>query len=171
MTASRILFLAVLLAEPGFSQTYTINTVAGGGLPANIPAASASLGLVNGVAIDASGNLLIADAVYSIVLRRDFATGMLALVAGNGLHGFSGDNGPATSAQLSLDDALLVNFDNGLTGMAIDSAGDIYIADSGNSCVRKVSQGVITTVAGNGTGGTAVMAAWPPARSYRLRRE
>jgi sugar lactone lactonase YvrE len=153
MTASGTFFLALLIVEPGLSQTYTINTAAGGGLPANIPAASASLGLVNGVAIDASGNLFIADAVYSIVLRRNIATGMLALIAGNGLHGFSGDNGPATSAQLSLDDEFLVDFDNSVTGIAIDSAGNIYIADPGNSCVRKVSQGVITTVAGNGTRG------------------
>ena len=122
-------------------------------MQANIPATSASLGFVNGVAIDASGNLFLADAVYSIVLRRNIATGMLALIAGNGLHGFSGDKGPATSAQLSLDDEYLVDFDNSVTGIAIDSAGNIYIADPGNSCVRKVSQGVITTVAGNGTRG------------------
>ncbi len=153
MTASRTLFLALLLAEPGLSQTYTINTAAGGGLPANIPAVSASLGFVNGVAIDPSGNLFLADAVYSIVLRRNAATGMLGLVAGNGLHGFSGDNGPATSAQLSLDDEFLADFDNSVTGIAIDSAGNIYIADPGNSCVRKVSQGVITTVAGTGARG------------------
>src|SRR5205814_1759057 len=63
-------------------------------------------------------------------------------VAGNGTDGFSGDNGPATSAQLNFP-----------TGVAVDSAGNLYIADNENHRIRKVSDGMITTVAGNGTRG------------------
>ncbi|HUB81528.1 MAG TPA: hypothetical protein VMB03_22165 [Bryobacteraceae bacterium] len=145
--------LAVVSCGAALGQTYTVNTVAGGGLPVNVPGTSSSLGFVNGVAIDPSGNLYLADSVYSILLRRDAASGMLGLVAGNGLHGYSGDNGPSTSAQLALDDEFLVDFDNSVTGIAIDSSGNIYIADTLNSRVRMISNGVITTVAGNGTSG------------------
>ena len=67
---------------------------------------------------------------------------MITTVAGNGTPGFSGDNGPATSAQL-----------NDPYGVAVDSAGNLYIADTDNNRIRKVSNGVITTVAGNGTPG------------------
>jgi hypothetical protein len=68
--------------------------------------------------------------------------GVITTVAGNGSQGYSGDNGPATAAQLNL-----------APGIALDSAGDLYIADSGNQRIRKVSGGVIATVAGNGTPG------------------
>jgi uncharacterized protein (TIGR03437 family) len=64
---------------------------------------------------------------------------VIATVAGNGNQGFGGDNGPATSAELY-----------GPSGVAVDSAGSLYIADSGNGRIRKVSNGVITTVAGGG---------------------
>jgi DNA-binding beta-propeller fold protein YncE len=67
---------------------------------------------------------------------------VISTVAGNGTQGFSGDNGPATSAQL-----------NQPAGIAVDSAGNLYIADEGNNRIRKVTNGVITTVAGNGTRG------------------
>src|SRR5271154_3297452 len=65
---------------------------------------------------------------------------VITTIAGNGAAGFSGDNGPATKAEL-----------NGPKGIAVDSAGNVYFADAGNTRVRKVSNGVITTVAGNGT--------------------
>lgn len=67
---------------------------------------------------------------------------MITTVAGNGVYGFSGDNGPAASAALANP-----------SGVAVDSAGNIYIADADNNCIRKVANGVITTVAGNGTAG------------------
>ena len=78
--------------------------------------------------------------------------GILALVAGSGTQGFSGDNGPATNAQLSSP-----------LGVAVDTAGNVYIADTNNHRIRKVSNGVITTVSGNGSftiGGDNVPARW-----------
>ena len=77
------------------------------------------------------------------MFRLDAVIGVLTLVAGNGTSGFSGDNGPAAGAQLS-----------GPVGVAVDTAGNLYIADNGNHCIRKVAGGVITTVAGNGTVGS-----------------
>jgi uncharacterized protein (TIGR03437 family) len=129
-----------------FGQTYTISTIAGGGLPVNIPGTSGSLGLVSGVAIDPAGNVFIASSQYQVVLRLDAKTSILTLVAGNGTAGFSGDNGPATRAQLNLTSQFF-----GPAGLAVDSAGNLYIADESNLRVRKVSNGVITTVAGNGS--------------------
>ena len=73
------------------------------------------------------------------VFRLDTA-GVVTRVAGNGTPGFSGDNGPAPSAQVSNPE-----------GVAVDAAGTLYIADNINNRIRKVSNGVITTVVGNGT--------------------
>jgi uncharacterized protein (TIGR03437 family) len=116
-----------------------ITTVAGNGTAGssgdNGPAASAQFFGPSGIAVDSAGNLYIAD---SGVVRK-IANGVITAVAGNGTPGFGGDNGPATSAQLAP------------TAVAVDSAGNLYIADTDNYRVRKVSNGVITTVAGNGT--------------------
>ena len=137
---------AVLLASLAlysvFGQTYTISTFAGGALPVNIPGTSASLGfgVPQYIAADPAGHVFFVD--QNTVLRLDAATGILTLVAGNGTTGFSGDNGPATSAQLYVPG-----------GVAVDSAGNLYIADTFNQRIRKVSNGVISTVAGNGTPG------------------
>jgi uncharacterized protein (TIGR03437 family) len=120
-----------------------ITTVAGNGLPAysgdNGPAANAQLNYPYGVSVDAAGNLYIADSNnYRI---RKVANGVITTVAGNGTTGFGGDNGPATSAQLQP------------FGIAVDSASSVYIADPLNNRIRKVTNGVITTVAGDGTAG------------------
>ena len=142
MRTRSILFLTTILSCSAWGQTYTISTFAGGGLPANVPGTSASLGpdVPQYIAADRAGNLFFV--AHSTVLRLDAATGIATLVAGNGVPGFSGDNGPATSAQVG-----------GPRGIAVDSAGNVYIADSYANRVRKVSNGVITTVAGNGTYG------------------
>jgi uncharacterized protein (TIGR03437 family) len=129
--------LALVLSSPAWGQTYTISTFAGGALPVNIRGTSASLYGPQALAVDRAGNVFFAD--QNDVLRLDATTGVLTLVAGNGMAGFSGDNGPATSAQLSSP-----------WGVAVDFAGNIYIADTGNQRIRKVSNGAITTVAGGG---------------------
>jgi sugar lactone lactonase YvrE len=100
-----------------------------------------------GVAVDAGGNFYVADAVGNQVLKID-VNGVRTLIAGSGVGGFAGDNGPAQVAQL-----------NQPTGVAVDAQGNVYIADTGNNRVRKVSftsgivVGLITTLAGNGTPG------------------
>src|ERR1035441_4437092 len=132
--------LTLVISCCAFGQTYTINTFAGGGLPVNIPGTYASLS-PGPAAMDGARNLFFA-AQNHIVLRLDATTGVLTLVAGNGTPGFSGDNGPATSAQL-----------NTPYGVALDSAGNLYIADTSSQRIRRVSNGVISTVAGGGSGG------------------
>lgn len=133
--------LAIWLASDAFAQTYTVKTFAGGGLPVNIPAVSASIPNPDGIAVDAAGNVLIAVSSFDAVLRLDAKTGLLTLVAGNGTRGFSGDGGPAIEAQL-----------NAPRDLAIDNSGNIYVADSNNCRIRKISNGTITTVAGADTG-------------------
>jgi NHL repeat/Galactose oxidase, central domain len=91
-------------------------------------------------AFDSAGNLYVAD-FDSDRIHKVSPDGAITTVAGNGMAGFSGDNGPATSAQLT-----------GPRGVAVDTAGNLYIADTGNQRIRKVSNGVITTVAGGGPG-------------------
>jgi uncharacterized protein (TIGR03437 family) len=142
MRLQPVVLLTTVLSCSAWGQTYTISTFAGGGLPVNVPATSASLGpaVPQYIAADRAGNLFFVD--QSTVLRLDATTGIPTLVAGNGTPGFSGDNGPASSAQLG-----------GPRGLAVDSAGNVYIADTYNNRVRKISNGVITTVAGNGTQG------------------
>src|SRR5271157_2356151 len=106
-----------------------------------LPAVNAPLGTTQAVAVDAQGNAYAADSSNNIVVRIS-PNGVLTVVAGNGIDGFSGDGGPATGASL-----------NHPLGVAVDSVGNLYIADSDNERIRKVSGGTITTVAGNGTSG------------------
>lgn len=101
------------------------------------PATSAGLSFPTGLAMDASGNLYIAD-TDNYRVRKISSTGIITTVAGNGTRGSSGDGGPAVSAQLY----------NPL-GMKFDRAGNLFIAD-GNSVRMLSPAGVITTVAGNG---------------------
>jgi sugar lactone lactonase YvrE len=122
-----------------------ITTVAGNGTSGYSgdegPASGAQLNGPGGVAIDASGNLYIADAGNERV-RKVSRSGIITTAAGNGVRGYSGDNGPATSAQL-------FNPRN----LAVDTSGNIYIADN-NNVIRKVNtSGIITTVAGTGAPG------------------
>ncbi len=126
--------------------TGIISTVAGNGIGGfrgdGGPALLARLSNPQQVALDANGNLFIGGGHR--VRRVDAATGIISTVAGNGLLGFSGDGGPATSARFSNP-----------RGIAVDSAGNLFIADSSNHRIRRVdaSTGVIFTVAGNGTRG------------------
>ncbi|MBZ5605786.1 MAG: hypothetical protein LAO79_26090 [Acidobacteriia bacterium] len=100
----------------------------------------------HGIAVDSSGNLYIAD-LYNNRIRKVDPSGIITTFAGSGTAnsigqgGYSGDGGPATAAMLNLPD-----------GVAVDAAGNVYIADSSNYRIRRVDKntGVITTVAGNG---------------------
>jgi sugar lactone lactonase YvrE len=107
-------------------------------------ATSAQLNLPYAVAVDAVGNLYIADLNNARVRKVDAVTGVIATVAGNGAPGYSGDGGPATAAQLETP-----------SSVAVDGAGNLYIADSSNSAIRRVdaATGIITTVAGTGVPG------------------
>jgi hypothetical protein len=116
------------------------------GTPATAPvsgveASTASLVQPTGLAFDAARNLYIADTNNNVVLQVTI-DGIINTVAGNGDQGFAGDSGAATSAQLDSP-----------VGIAIDRAGDLYIADSHNNRIREVSGGTIQTIAGNGVAG------------------
>lgn len=122
----------------------TIDTVVGTGQRGNSgdggSPRSATLFAPFGVAISPDGSLFIADTNNNRVRRIDHGGNIVAF-AGTGRAAFGGDGGPAAAADLNLP-----------TGVAFDSAGNVYIADSGNNRVRKVSpNGTITTVAGDGT--------------------
>ena len=82
-------------------------------------------GASSGVAVDGAGNLFIADA-YNNRIRKVTPAGIISTIAGNGGYGFSGDGGPAASAELSLP-----------YGVALDGAGNLYIVDSSNNRIRK----------------------------------
>jgi sugar lactone lactonase YvrE len=145
----------------------TITTVAGTGVRGfsgdGGPAARARLNTPDGIAFDPAGNLYIADTLNQRI-RRVSRAGTIVTVAGSGLlstvghntggFGFSGDGGPAVDAQLSIPE-----------GVATDTHGNLYIADTGNDRIRKVdAKGIIRTVAGTGNnpyfgdGGPAVRA-------------
>ena len=133
---------AVAGAQP--ADDWTIETVAGGVTFGGDGAAAtaAQLNSPFGVALDAAGNLYIADADNHRI-RKVSATGVITTVAGTGTAGFSGDGGAATAAQL-----------NWPWDVAVDGSGNLYIADTGNNRIRKVdSSGNISTVAGTGTQG------------------
>src|SRR5579862_3488757 len=119
------------------SPSGTITTVAGNGTPGYSgdggAATSAELFNAESVAVDSAGNLYIADTNNSVV-RKVSATGTITTVAGGATPGFGGDGGQAVGAQLA-----------GTSGVAVDSAGNLYIADTGNNRVRKVANGIITT--------------------------
>ncbi|HUA63908.1 MAG TPA: hypothetical protein VML19_34490 [Verrucomicrobiae bacterium] len=124
----------------------TISTIAGnGGMSYSGDggaATKAQLYASQGVAVDASNNFYIADTGNHVV-RKVTAAGTIATIAGNGTAGFGGDNGTGTSAQL-----------NAPQGVVVDAAGNIYLADTGNSRVRKITPaGTISTYAGSGTAG------------------
>ncbi len=120
-------------------------------------ATSSELNTPMAVAVDASGNVYIADAGNNRIRKITVSSGMITTVVGTGVAGYSGDGGAATGAELW--DPL---------GIAFDSAGNLYIADTQNSVIREVasSTGIITTVAGNGFPGYSGDGG--PARSAQL---
>ena len=133
------------------ATTGVITTVAGNGAGAGTPsglfngdggpATSASINHSFGVLVDAAGNLYISDTGNQRVRKVDSTTGIITTIAGTGSHGHSGDGGPATKAQLYNPE-----------GLAIDSAGNLYITEQANNDIRKIDakSGTISTVAGTG---------------------
>ena len=124
----------------------TITTIAGTGEPGfggdGGLAADAQLYAPHGVEVDGSGNLFIADYSNNRIRRVD-ASGTITTIAGTGEPGFGGDGGPVVEAQLSLP-----------RGVAVDGAGNLFIADTGNNRIRRVDpSGTITTIAGTGEPG------------------
>jgi streptogramin lyase len=106
------------------------------------PATDAELRFPDAVALDGSGDLFIADTGHAEV-REVSTSGIITTIAGNGQSGSSGDGGPAVRAKLEAPD-----------GLAVDSAGDVYVSDRVTNRIRKISpSGIITTVAGTGTAG------------------
>lgn len=122
----------------------TVTPVAGNGAPGfsgdRGSATAASLNGPEGVAADAAGNLYIAD-TFNQRVRMVTPSGIISTVAGSGAFGFKGDGGPGAAAAMILP-----------TDVATDAAGNVYIADLGNSRIRKLAGGKITTVAGNSSG-------------------
>jgi len=142
---ARSVFIGILFAASALSQQYTITTIVGS--PGNPgfagdtgSAVGSQLNFPFGLAVDKSGTLYIADGLNNRV--RKVSGGVITTVAGNGTAGFTGDNASATSAEL-----------NNPTGVAVDSSGNLYIADSANNVVRKVANGTITTFAGSNSAG------------------
>jgi len=140
--------ILLLACAPLFGQQYTISTLAGNG------AAGAFLNNPTSLAVDSAGNLYVAD--WSGFIRKIWAKdGATTVVAGTGILGYGGDEGQATNAMFGK-----------AISIALDSAGNIYLADADNNRIRRVdaATGVITTVAGTGAatdsgdGGPAVNA-------------
>ncbi|MEI7978946.1 MAG: T9SS type A sorting domain-containing protein [Bacteroidota bacterium] len=133
-----------------YASTYAqnIKTLAGNGVEGyggdGSAATLASFNLPEGVAVDDSGNIYIADGFNNRIRKVTASTGIISTVAGNGIAGYFGDGSLATSSRLDHP-----------SGVAIDVSGNIYIADGYNHKIRKVtaSTGIISTVAGNGTYG------------------
>jgi sugar lactone lactonase YvrE len=141
-----IFLVPVFLLAASPDDSAIITTVAGNGTKGyngdGGAAVSAELFNPIGIAFDSAGNLYIADD-HNFRIRKVSPSGIITTVAGGGQMGFAGDGGAATSASL-----------NQPHDVAVDSSGNLYIADSYNFRIRKVdSSGIITTVAGNGTEG------------------
>ena len=138
------MFAPALCQAP--APAYIITTFAGdnvAGYTADAVAANTSeLNNPLGIALDSAGNLYIADQLNQRI--REVKAGTISTVAGDGTPGYTGDTAAATSAEL--DDP---------SGIAVDSSGNLYIADTSNHVIRKVAGGTITTYAGtNVSGGT-----------------
>ncbi len=140
------LFIASLIFSPFLIKAQIITTIAGNGTAGytgdNGPATNAEINYPDAVRFDKSGNMYIADE-HNHVVRKINTSGIITTVAGTGTKGFTGDNGPATNAELSRP-----------SDIAFDAAGNLYISEFGNNTIRKVTPaGIITTFAGTGLAG------------------
>ncbi|HSY76410.1 MAG TPA: T9SS type A sorting domain-containing protein [Bacteroidia bacterium] len=125
-----------------------ITTVAGNGTGGyngdNIAATAAEISSADGLALDDSDNIYIADQSNDRIRKVNYKTGIITTIAGTGTLGYSGDGAAATAAEIAAPQ-----------GVAVDRLGNVYIADFDNNRIRMVSYatGKISTIAGNGTGG------------------
>src|SRR5262249_4638557 len=121
--------------------TGALHTVAGTGIPTyngDGPGTASALNTPAGLALSSAGHLYMSDQANHMIRKLDLNTGMITTIAGNRDGGYSGDGGPATAARLQSP-----------VHIAVDKAGNLYVADTLNHRVRKVSPGgIITTVAG-----------------------
>jgi len=144
--------LLILILCPLFINAQIITTIAGNGI-AGYSGDGASGNLCEmrqpyGIAIDKNHNIYFADDDNNVIRKINVTTGIITTIAGNGYGAgttdgaYSGDGGPATAAELSRPESV-----------AIDTNGNVYIADYGNYRIRKIDTfGIITTIAGNGVG-------------------
>jgi len=138
----------------------TMATIAGTGTAGSGgdggPGASAQLNSPQGVAVDAAGNVYIADTSNARIRKIAAGTGVISTLAGTGIAGFLGDGGAASAARLNVP-----------TAVAIGPDQNLYIADRYNQRIRKVTlaTGIITTVAGSGAAAFGGTGGWRPPRS------
>jgi sugar lactone lactonase YvrE len=164
------MLLLLCFATACSSSGPIITTVAGTGADGSSgdsgPAIKADFNSIWGVAVDSKGDFYISDEANETVRKVTVSTGIISTYVGNGTSGYSGDNGPATSAQLAAP-----------FGIAFDSSDNLYIADRGNFVIRKVaaSTGIITTIAGtagesslSGDGGLATRATFDLPQSIAI---
>ena len=146
----KILFIFIIvissIVKKSQAQSNIISTVGGNGIMGYSgdggQATNAELFQPHGIAFDVTGNMYIADETNNLI-RKINTLGIITTIAGTGAVGYSGDGGQATAAELKHP-----------TQVVIDMAGNIYISDYFNNCIRKVNTaGIISTIAGNGTGG------------------
>jgi sugar lactone lactonase YvrE len=133
----------ILTIIPGRTIGTTAGTGAVGFAGDGSRALAGKLANPSAIAYDVNGNLYVADAQNHVV-RKVSTAGTITTIAGTGIEGYGGDDATATAAFLDTP-----------TGIAVDSNGSVYIADSHNQRIRKVSAGIITTIAGTGTPGFA----------------
>jgi hypothetical protein len=135
-------FILIPLFFSFSAQAQIISTIAGKGTPGFAgdggAATAAEINAPNGVFADKKGNLYFADYLNQRIRRVD-TLGNITTVAGNGVPGFSGDGGPATTASL-----------NHASGLAVNKSGEVVFCDANNNRVRAINGGIITTIAGNG---------------------
>ena len=136
---SSIILAGIMLLLSSGLIAQTVTTTAGGFVGDGGAATKASFEMPSYIAQDKSGNIYISD-FSGQRIRKVTPAGIISTYAGTGISGFSGDDGPASSAKLSYP-----------TGLVFDSAGDLILADGGNNRVRMIDpSGTITTIAGTG---------------------
>ena len=139
----KLLLILINLCVILCANAQTVTTLAGSGTArsTNGTGTAASFYYPSGVAVDASGNVYVAD-YGSNLIRKITSEGVVTIFAGSGMQGKT--NGTGIDASF-----------NGPIGVAVDASGNLYVADSGNNLIRKItSTGLVTTLAGSGNGGS-----------------